>query len=69
MIQRNHVNCNKYCAKYSLLLVKASHLGIKNLWAIAFPADFRFSFYVLLCLCIWVCAIVGLWDCEFVDVC
>ena len=25
-------------------------------------------FYVLLCLCVWVYAIVGLWGCEFVGV-
>ena len=39
-----------------------------DLWATASSADLRFCFYVLLCLCVWVYAIVGLWGCEFVGV-
>ena len=39
-----------------------------DLWATASSADLRFCFYVLLCLWVWVYAIVGLWSCEFVDV-
>ena len=42
--------------------------GAADLWATASSADLRFRFYVLLCLCVWVYAIVGLWGCEFVGV-
>ena len=26
----------------------------------------QIKFYLLLCLCVWNCAVVGLWGCEFV---
>ena len=40
--------------------------GAADLWATASSADLRFCFYVLLCLCVWVYAIVGLWGCVSV---
>ena len=42
--------------------------GAADLWATASSADLRFCSYVLLCLCVWVYAILGLWGCEFVGV-
>ena len=42
--------------------------GAADLWATSSFADLRFCFSVLLCLCVWVYAIVGLWGCEFVGV-
>ena len=36
------------------------------LWATASSADLRTLLDVLLCLCVWVYAIVRLWGCEFV---
>ena len=43
--------------------------GAADLGATASSADLRFRFYVLLCLCVWGYAIVGLWECEFVGLC
>ena len=39
---------------------------ILYLWATVSSADLRSGLYLLLCLCVWGRAIVGLWGCEFV---
>ena len=50
-------------------LARRSEGGGGYLWTTASSADLRFRCYLLLCLCVWGCAIVGLWGWKFVCVC
>ena len=55
-----HFGKNRQSLQKNLERLVPCEQGAADLWATASSADLRTRFYVSLCLCVWVYAIVGL---------